>query len=58
MLVHMDPPLSPLQAALIQDHIEPGGWDVCVATYEVIMLEKSTFKKFHYRYIAMTRPTA
>jgi SWI/SNF-related matrix-associated actin-dependent regulator of chromatin subfamily A member 5 len=36
---------------LIRDVMMPGGWDVCVTSYEMILREKSVFKKFHWKYI-------
>merc|ERR1719376_1962762 len=35
----------------IRDVMMPGGWDVCVTSYEMILREKSVFKKFNWRYI-------
>ncbi len=29
----------------------PGGFDVCVTSYEMVIKEKNTLKKFHWRYI-------
>lgn len=31
----------------------PGEWDVCVTSYEVVIKEKSVFKKFHWRYLVI-----
>lgn len=31
----------------------PGEWDVCVTSYEMIIKEKSVFKKFHWRYLVI-----
>lgn len=35
----------------IDEELLPGDWDVVITTYEVCILEKTTFKKFHWRYI-------
>lgn len=31
----------------------PGEWDVCVTSYEMIIREKSVFKKFNWRYMVI-----
>jgi SNF2 family DNA or RNA helicase len=31
----------------------PGEWDVCVTSYEMVIKEKSVFKKFHWRYLVI-----
>jgi SNF2 family DNA or RNA helicase len=31
----------------------PGEWDVCVTSYEMIIKEKSVFKKFNWRYMVI-----
>lgn len=31
----------------------PGEWDVCVTSYEIVIKEKSVFKKFHWRYLVI-----
>ena len=31
----------------------PGGWDVCVTSYEMILREKSVFKKFNWKYMVI-----
>jgi hypothetical protein len=31
----------------------PGEWDVCVTSYEMVIREKSVFKKFNWRYIVI-----
>uniref|UniRef100_A0A5S6PYK1 Uncharacterized protein n=1 Tax=Trichuris muris TaxID=70415 RepID=A0A5S6PYK1_TRIMR len=36
---------------LIDEVIIPGAWDVCVTSYEMAIREKSTFKKFSWKYI-------
>lgn len=39
------------QAALIRDEVLPGEWDICVTSYEMVIKEKSVFKKFNWRYL-------
>ena len=41
------------QAELIRDVILPGEWDVCVTSYEMVIREKSVFKKFNWRYLVI-----
>lgn len=41
------------QAAFIRDEMMPGEWDVCVTSYEMVIKEKSVFKKFHWRYLVI-----
>ena len=31
----------------------PGGWDVCVTSYEMVLREKSVFKKFNWKYMVI-----
>lgn len=31
----------------------PGNWDVCITSYEMIIREKSVFKKFNWRYMVI-----
>lgn len=31
----------------------PGEWDVCVTSYEMLIKEKSVFKKFNWRYLVI-----
>lgn len=31
----------------------PGEWDVCVTSYEMVIREKGTFKKFNWRYMVI-----
>ena len=31
----------------------PGGWDVCVSSYEIIMIEKAALQKFNWRYMVI-----
>ena len=35
----------------IRDTMMPGGWDVVVTSYEMIIREKSVFKKFNWKYL-------
>merc|ERR1719391_1850458 len=39
--------------AFIRDVIMPGGWDVVVTSYEMILREKSVFKKFNWKYMVI-----
>ncbi|XP_022189967.2 chromatin-remodeling complex ATPase chain Iswi isoform X2 [Nilaparvata lugens] len=39
--------------AFIRDTLLPGEWDVCVTSYEMIIREKSVFKKFNWRYMVI-----
>ncbi|XP_061419890.1 SWI/SNF-related matrix-associated actin-dependent regulator of chromatin subfamily A member 5-like [Lethenteron reissneri] len=41
------------RAAFIRDVLMPGEWDVCVTSYEMIIREKSVFKKFNWRYLVI-----
>uniref|UniRef100_A0A8C9A978 SNF2 related chromatin remodeling ATPase 1 n=1 Tax=Prolemur simus TaxID=1328070 RepID=A0A8C9A978_PROSS len=41
------------RAAFIRDEMMPGEWDVCVTSYEIVIKEKSVFKKFHWRYLVI-----
>lgn len=50
------PPLSlPLifQARIISEEIVPGEWNIIVTSYEMVLREKSTFKKFTWRYMVI-----
>ncbi|CAG0902990.1 unnamed protein product [Cyprideis torosa] len=38
---------------LIRDVIMPGKWHVCVTSYEMVIREKSVFKKFNWRYVVI-----
>lgn len=38
---------------MIRDEMMPGEWDVCVTSYEMVIKEKSVFKKFHWRYLVI-----
>jgi SNF2 family DNA or RNA helicase len=31
----------------------PGAWDVVVTSYEMLIREKSVFKKFHWKYMVI-----
>lgn len=31
----------------------PGEWDVCITSYEMVIREKSVFKKFNWRYLCI-----
>jgi len=33
--------------------ILPGEWDICVTSYEMVIKEKSVFKKFNWRYLVI-----
>merc|ERR1719447_1636429 len=37
----------------IRDVMMPGGWDVCVTSYEMLIREKSVFKKFNWKYMVI-----
>jgi len=37
----------------IRDTMMPGGWDVVVTSYEMILREKSVFKKFQWKYMVI-----
>lgn len=41
------------QNALIRDVLLPGEWDVCVTSYEMLIIEKAVFKKFNWRYLVI-----
>ncbi|XP_072361711.1 probable global transcription activator SNF2L1 isoform X1 [Scyliorhinus torazame] len=41
------------RAAFIRDIMMPGEWDVCVTSYEMVIKEKSVFKKFNWRYLVI-----
>lgn len=42
-----------VQAAFVRDVLLPGEWDVCVTSYEMLIKEKSVFKKFNWRYLVI-----
>jgi len=31
----------------------PGEWDVCVTSYEILIIEKTVLKKFNWRYLVI-----
>lgn len=39
------------RAAFIRDVMMPGEWDACITSYEMVIREKSVFKKFNWRYL-------
>ncbi|TNN89503.1 SWI/SNF-related matrix-associated actin-dependent regulator of chromatin subfamily A member 5 [Liparis tanakae] len=39
--------------ALVRDVLLPGEWDVCVTSYEILIIEKAVFKKFNWRYLVI-----
>ncbi|XP_075395283.1 SWI/SNF-related matrix-associated actin-dependent regulator of chromatin subfamily A member 1 isoform X1 [Tenrec ecaudatus] len=41
------------RAAFVRDEMMTGEWDVCVTSYEMVIKEKSVFKKFHWRYLVI-----
>ncbi|XP_062844516.1 probable global transcription activator SNF2L1 [Trichomycterus rosablanca] len=41
------------RAAFIRNVMMPGEWDVCVTSYEMVIREKSVFKKFNWRYLVI-----
>ncbi|XP_060580707.1 SWI/SNF-related matrix-associated actin-dependent regulator of chromatin subfamily A member 5-like [Ruditapes philippinarum] len=41
------------RAEIIRDIMMPGEWDVCITSYEMIIKEKSVFKKFNWRYMVI-----
>lgn len=38
---------------VIREQIEPGGWDVLVTSYEIVLRESAMLKKFNWRYIVI-----
>ena len=38
---------------MIRDVLLPGEWDVCVTSYEMLIIEKAVFKKFNWRYLVI-----
>lgn len=42
-----------VRAKFIRETFLPGKWDVCVTSYEMILIEKSSFKKFKWRYVVI-----
>ncbi|XP_052795307.1 SWI/SNF-related matrix-associated actin-dependent regulator of chromatin subfamily A member 5-like [Mya arenaria] len=45
--------LAEERAAIIRDVMMPGEWDVCITSYEMVIREKSVFKKFNWRYMVI-----
>ncbi|KAF5270113.1 hypothetical protein FQA39_LY08525 [Lamprigera yunnana] len=41
------------RSTFIRDVMMPGEWDVCITSYEMIIKEKSVFKKFNWRYMVV-----
>ena len=41
------------RAQFIRSTFLPGKWDVCVTSYEMILIEKASFKKFKWRYVVI-----
>lgn len=41
------------QTAFIRDTLLPGEWDVCVTSYEMLIIERAVFKKFNWRYLVI-----
>ncbi|UYV62642.1 SMARCA5 [Cordylochernes scorpioides] len=41
------------RTTLIQDTMMAGEWDVCITSYEMVIREKATLKKFNWRYIVI-----
>ncbi|XP_065211237.1 chromatin-remodeling complex ATPase chain Iswi [Planococcus citri] len=41
------------RSALVRDVLLPGNWDVCITSYEMVIKEKSVFKKFNWRYMVI-----
>ncbi|KAK7591268.1 hypothetical protein V9T40_002881 [Parthenolecanium corni] len=41
------------RGALIRDVILPSKWDVCITSYEMVIKERSVFKKFDWRYMVI-----
>ena len=46
------PPLL-LQNRIIHEEILPGEWNVVITSYEMVLREKATFKKFNWRYLVI-----
>ena len=42
-----------LQKRIIGEEILPGEWNVIVTSYEMVLREKATFKKFNWRYLVI-----
>ena len=41
------------RTTFIRDVMMPGGWDVLVTSYEMILAEKSVIKKFNWKYMVI-----
>nr|XP_055060350.1 SWI/SNF-related matrix-associated actin-dependent regulator of chromatin subfamily A member 5 [Misgurnus anguillicaudatus]XP_055060362.1 SWI/SNF-related matrix-associated actin-dependent regulator of chromatin subfamily A member 5 [Misgurnus anguillicaudatus] len=41
------------RTAFIRDTLLPGEWDVCVTSYEMVIIERAVFKKFNWRYLVI-----
>ncbi|KAL3881052.1 hypothetical protein ACJMK2_033250 [Sinanodonta woodiana] len=41
------------RANFIRDTLMPGEWDCCITSYEMVIREKSVFKKFNWRYMVI-----
>ena len=41
------------QSRIISEEILPGEWNVVVTSYEIVLREKATFKKFNWRYMVI-----
>ncbi|CAG0914670.1 unnamed protein product [Notodromas monacha] len=39
------------RAAFFRDVLLPGGWNVCITSYEMVIREKAVLKKFNWRYL-------
>lgn len=45
--------VSSLQKRIISEEILPGEWNVIITSYEMVLREKATFKKFNWRYLVI-----
>lgn len=41
------------RADVIRDVMMPGEWDVCITSFEVVIIEKATFKKFNWKFVVI-----
>uniref|UniRef100_A0A672RRP4 SWI/SNF-related matrix-associated actin-dependent regulator of chromatin subfamily A member 5-like n=1 Tax=Sinocyclocheilus grahami TaxID=75366 RepID=A0A672RRP4_SINGR len=41
------------RTAFFRDTLLPGEWDVCVTSYEMLIIERAVFKKFNWRYLVI-----
>jgi SNF2 family DNA or RNA helicase len=41
------------RAAQIHEQLLPGGWDVCVTSFEVAIIEKAAFRRFAWQYLVI-----